>query len=57
MIWDDFSYPEWSVRRLSGGVGSSNLTEYLMLGGLIEARNVLGMLVVVSLQRFIALGG
>ena len=48
------------VRQLSRGVGGAREIRKMMLGGAVgapEARNMLGMLVVMSLQLSISIGG
>ena len=57
---DSFRLPRIDVRQLLWGSGKLEKSENRMLGGAIgapEARNMLGMLVVMSLQLSESIGG
>ncbi len=60
MILAHFGYPGWMFVSSRQACEKLEKSENLMLGGAIgapEARNMLGMLVVMSLQLCMAIGG
>ena len=60
MIWAHFGYPGWMFVSSRQALEELEKSENRMLGGAIgapEARNMLGMLVVMSLQHCMATGG
>ena len=60
MVWAHFGYPGWMLVSSREEWEKLEKSENLMLGGAIgapEARNLLGMLVVMSLQLYTVTGG
>ena len=60
MVWTHFGYPWWFGRMTSTRSVELEKSRNMMPGGAVgatEARNKLGMLIVMSLQLSVAIGG